>query len=440
MTREAEARSWDDTTVNVWHKLTACDHLLDTDSWKHGDPPQGQGISFATATRHLRILRRRIEEIMGTSARHQDTHQIWRDFSKEQWELLWSGETALRRYDADLWASGHKTVSLLPDETTIQTPHIMCITGPGDQRQTAKVPSTKGLPHAARQTIEQYLKLVDWASLLANKGPQENDQSWTSSTEFLTWQGTQPAPSQDMDRLIQNLIHDPSDATLLEELEDIKHTMSQDTPLSRLIETLTEELWKEEQFQGGNLSIHLVPGLQTVWHHLTDHIKQNRRVTGDTIRSWRITLVGENSKSNNRSECSKCQTRHMTACNTCYLPRCVITSYNDSKNPCPTYQEINTLTPDTLGTDIPSANLHVKGLYFVERISGVGSIPRRVEMQDENTDPQTDPNIRFQVVVRGWSDQNHQTRAKTLLALPTDTIIRSLQHHPKAPRLEENPR
>jgi hypothetical protein len=42
------------------------------------------------------------------------------------------------------------------------------------------------------------------------------------------------------------------------------HTMSQDTPLSWLIETLTEELWNEEQFQGGDISIHLVPGLQTV--------------------------------------------------------------------------------------------------------------------------------------------------------------------------------
>jgi hypothetical protein len=101
-----------------------------------------------------------------------------------------------------------------------------------------------------RQTIEQYLKLVDWASLLTNKSPQENDQSWTSSTEFLTWQDTQPTRSQDIDRLIQNLIHEPSDATLLEEIEDIKHTMSQDTPLSWLIETLTEELWKEEKFQG----------------------------------------------------------------------------------------------------------------------------------------------------------------------------------------------
>ena len=53
------------------------------------------------------------------------------------------------------------------------------------QKHTAKIPTTKGLPQAARQTIEQYLKLADWASLLANKDPQENDQSWVSSTEIL---------------------------------------------------------------------------------------------------------------------------------------------------------------------------------------------------------------------------------------------------------------
>jgi hypothetical protein len=32
MTRESEARSWDETTGNVWHRLAACDHLLDIKS------------------------------------------------------------------------------------------------------------------------------------------------------------------------------------------------------------------------------------------------------------------------------------------------------------------------------------------------------------------------------------------------------------------------
>ena len=50
-------------------------------------------------------------------------------------------------------------------------------------------------------------------------------------------------------------------------------------------------------------------------------------------------------------------------------------------------------------------------------------------MEDEDTDPQMDPNIRFQVVVRGWSNKNQQTRATTLLTLSNGTMVKSLQTH-----------
>ena len=97
--------------------------------------------------------------------------------------------------------------------------------------------------------------------------------------------------------------------------------------------------------------------------------------------------------------------------------------------PCPTCQEINTPTPDTREIDIPSANLHVMGLDFVERISGVRMIPRSTEMEDENTDPQTDPDIQFQVRIKGWSDLKQQNRAETLLTLSDQKMVKSLQHH-----------
>jgi hypothetical protein len=89
----------------------------------------------------------------------------------------------------------------------------------------------------------------------------------------------------------------------------------------------------------------------------------------------------------------------------------------------------NTPTPDTLEIDIPSANLHVKGLDFVERISGVRLNPRSTEMEDENTDPQKDPDIQFQVRVKDWSDLKQQNRAKTLLTLSDEKMVKSLQHH-----------
>jgi hypothetical protein len=59
----------------------------------------------------------------------------------------------------------------------------------------------------------------------------------------------------------------------------------------------------------------------------------------------------------------------------------------------------------------------------------MGSYPRRAEMEDDDIDPQTDPNIRFQVVVRGWSNKNQQTRAETLLILPDGRMVKSLQNH-----------
>ncbi len=258
MTREAEARSWDETVGNVWHRLAACDHLLDIKSLKHGDPPASHGISFATATRHLRILGRRMEEILGKSATHQDPHQIWKDISKEQWELLLllSGETALRKYNTALWAAGHRTVNLFPDDTATSVPHIMFLEGSGSQKHTSKMPWTSRLARTASTTIQQYLKLADWTSLLANKDSQEGDLSWASSLEIVAWQERQhpgPIPSPDTGRLIQSLIHEPSEDILLEELEVVKSTLRHDTPLTWLIDILTEELWEEEQFQGGNL-------------------------------------------------------------------------------------------------------------------------------------------------------------------------------------------
>jgi hypothetical protein len=47
------------------------------------------------------------------------------------------------------------------------------------------------------------------------------------------------------------------------------------------------------------------------------------------------------------------------------------------------------LDPRYPGTDIPSDNLHEKGLHFVENITGMGSNPENTEM-DPNSDT---PNI-----------------------------------------------
>ena len=98
MTRKVEARSRDETTDNVWHRMTICDHVLELKTWRHDDPKPLRGISYATATRHLRILRKRLEKIMGKSARRGDPP--WTDLPKQHCELLWLGEAMWKKYGA----------------------------------------------------------------------------------------------------------------------------------------------------------------------------------------------------------------------------------------------------------------------------------------------------------------------------------------------------
>jgi hypothetical protein len=50
-------------------------------------------------------------------------------------------------------------------------------------------------------------------------------------------------------------------------------------------------------------------------------------------------------------------------------------------------------------------------------------------MEDENTDPQKDPDIQFQVRVKGWSDPKQQTRTKAFLALSDEKMVKSVQLH-----------
>jgi hypothetical protein len=59
----------------------------------------------------------------------------------------------------------------------------------------------------------------------------------------------------------------------------------------------------------------------------------------------------------------------------------------------------NTSIPTTPGIDIPSDNLHVKDLLFVELITGMG-----------------------------WSNENQETRVQALLTLSVDKMVKSLQH------------
>ena len=70
----------------------------------------------------------------------------------------------------------------------------------------------------------------------------------------------------------------------------------------------------------------------------------------------------------------------------------------------------------TPGTNIPSANMHKRGIHFVESIAGLGSNPKGPEMDLDEMDPQTDSNIRFRAVIRGWSNNSTKVQILTQIA------------------------
>jgi hypothetical protein len=58
--------------------------------------------------------------------------------------------------------------------------------------------------------------------------------------------------SEQTRQLITDLLYEPSETALLDELESIKTILNPKTPISWLKETLSQELWEEEIFQGGD--------------------------------------------------------------------------------------------------------------------------------------------------------------------------------------------
>ena len=111
--------------------------------------------------------------------------------------------------------------------------------------------------------------------------------NWSTSPEMVEWQGKQsttPAPSTHTSQLIIDLLHEPSEDALMEELDSIKKILDPKTSISWLKEILSLELWEEEFFQGGDVP--LPPGLQMLWKQLTHHLGHHYQKPEVTIRVW----------------------------------------------------------------------------------------------------------------------------------------------------------
>ena len=134
--------------------------------------------------------------------------------------------------------------------------------------------------------MESYLRLADWNQLLRRGEESAKTFNWTTSPEIVECRARQPTttvPSEQTRQLITDLLHEPSETALLDELESIKKILNPKTPISWLKETLNQELWEEEIFQGGDVP--LPPGLQSTWDWLSRHLGYSRQIPAATIRT-----------------------------------------------------------------------------------------------------------------------------------------------------------
>jgi hypothetical protein len=194
-----------------------------------------------------------------------------------------------------------------------------------EQTYTAKVPHTPHLPEVARKRLESYLRLADWNQLLRMEEGSAKSFNWATSPEIVEWragQSTATAPSEQTRQMITDLLQEPSETALLDELDSIKKTLNPKTPIGWLKETLSQELWEEEIFQGGDVP--LPPGLQTIWDRLSHHLGHSRQISATTLRTWRLSLIIGN------TECSgSCRAWLRASCLECGSPRCSFSFCSD---------------------------------------------------------------------------------------------------------------
>jgi hypothetical protein len=227
VTVEVEARSWDETIDNVCLRMAMCDHLLEFKTWRQDDPKPLWGISYPTTTRHLRILRKRLEKLMGRST--QKVGPPWSDLPRHQWELLCQGETLWKKYGEHIWDTGHKTVALFRGASKTPLHPTLWMTGDGIQTHHARVPKVKGVPASARGIIQEYLNMVDWRHI-QTECPQGGTEDWYISPGFIQWreqQTTKTGPAPEVGELVRSLIYEPPGQSLTEGLEELDQGTSE---------------------------------------------------------------------------------------------------------------------------------------------------------------------------------------------------------------------
>ena len=128
-------------------------------------------MSWATATRSIRMCKTPIEKIGGSRA---DTEPTAWGLDEQVWNLLWTGEEAMKKGIPILKRAGFESVEDLPrtavgfSSKSYQDlpPQLrLSATSNGEQRVRVHVPNAQGLHRTSQFLMQEYLNLVDWKGL-----------------------------------------------------------------------------------------------------------------------------------------------------------------------------------------------------------------------------------------------------------------------------------
>jgi len=128
-------------------------------------------MSWATATRSNKKCKTRIEKIGGSRVDTEPT--VW-GLDVHVWNLLWTGEEAMKKGIPILKRAGFESVEDLPRTAVgfsskayqdLPSQLRLSATSNGEQRVRVRVPNAQGLHRPTQFLMQEYLNLVDWKGL-----------------------------------------------------------------------------------------------------------------------------------------------------------------------------------------------------------------------------------------------------------------------------------
>jgi len=155
---EMELWKWDDATGDFWSRLAkALQQSNISVSWAEQLDSRLASVhttgklSWAAATRSIRECKMRIQRIGGS--RLDTDSEVW-GLDQTTWELMWAGETTMRKSIPALRQAAYESISVLPriqksyrEKALVVIPPAMRMsaTSNGEQRVQVLIPVVQGL-------------------------------------------------------------------------------------------------------------------------------------------------------------------------------------------------------------------------------------------------------------------------------------------------------